>query len=142
MKQNLEKIKRFIYSNEAEKEFQENAKTECHCTTPILHQFEVTSRVTNTKVFPIGNVCIMKFADTNTFEIMRRVSNVLMKSKSDIIKQKKAMEEEDYVIRGETTKDGTETHAIRRLTKKYVHVRNQEKGRSVLQTVYAKELLY
>ena len=92
MKQNLEKIKRFIYSNEAEKEFQENAKTECHCTTPILHQFEVTSRVTNKKVFPIGNVCIMKFADTNTFEIMKRVSNVLMKSKSDIIKQKKAME--------------------------------------------------
>jgi len=98
LKQNLKKIKRFIYSNEPEKECQENAKTECHCTTPILHQFEVTSRVTNKKVFPIGNVCIMKFADTNTLEIMKQVSNVLMKSKSDKIKQKKAMEEKQRVM--------------------------------------------
>ena len=89
LKQNLKKIKRFVNSNESEKEYEENAKTECHCTTPILHQFEVTSRVTNKKVFPIGKVCIMKFADTNTLEIMKQVSNVLLKSK---IKQKKAME--------------------------------------------------
>jgi len=98
LKQNLKKIRHFVYSNESEKEYEENAKTECHCTTPILHQFEVTSRITNKKVFPIGKVCIMKFADTNTLEIMKQVSNILMKSKSVKIKQKIAIEKKIMLL--------------------------------------------
>ena len=88
--------KTIVYNNEPEKECQENAKTECHCTTPILHQFKVTSGVTNKKVFLSGNLCIMKFAETYTLEIMKQVSNVIMKSKSD--KNTKSMEKKIVLL--------------------------------------------
>ena len=51
----------------------------CQCETPIIHQFEVRSRITPKIVHPVGRICIMKFADTDTLQIMKQVSQVIIK---------------------------------------------------------------
>ena len=51
----------------------------CHCGVRILHKFEVTNRVTKMKVYPIGRTCILKFANTNTSKIMKRMNKIIQK---------------------------------------------------------------
>ena len=79
-KTNIRKIKQFLQTKGSETEYLETGRNAyCECGTQIIHQFEVTNHITNKKVFPIGRICIMKFADTTTLEIMKDVGKVILK---------------------------------------------------------------
>ena len=98
--ENLEKIKKKLLE-----EKEETRKIgHCHCGTRISHQFEVRSRITNKNVYPVGRICIMKFADTDILEIMKQVGQLIIKHNCSKEKKRrqmelKAMRQEDKVIR-------------------------------------------
>ena len=92
-KTNIRKIKQFLQTKGSETEYLETGRNAyCECGTQIIHQFEVTNRITNKKVFPIGRICIMKFADTTTLEIMKDVGKAISKYTCSIEKQKRQRE--------------------------------------------------
>ena len=78
VKMNFKKIKNFIFRLEENHNFSIGQFDECKCTVPIKHKFEVKNRFTQKKMFPVGNICIMKFSDTNTLKIMKSVSKIIM----------------------------------------------------------------
>ena len=55
----LEKIIRFLNSMDKQTESLETRIITCKYRTPIVHQFEVTSRITRKWVFPVGRICII-----------------------------------------------------------------------------------
>ena len=62
----------------------------CHCGVRILHKFEVTNRITKKKVYPIGRTCILKFANTNTSKIMKRMNKIIQKrNQNPVVPSKK-----------------------------------------------------
>ena len=92
-KTNIRKIKQFLQTKGSENEYLETGRNaHCECGIRIIHQFEVTNRMTNKKVFPIGRICIMKFADTTTLEIMKDVGKAIYKYTCSIEKQKRQIE--------------------------------------------------
>ena len=59
---------------------QETPVDKCQCNVPILHKFEVTNRITKKTVYPIGRMCVLKFANTNTYNIINRINTIITKS--------------------------------------------------------------
>ena len=93
LKENMEKIKKFLDSMLKEKECLETGRNAyCKCEVQIIHQFEVTSRITKKKVFPVGRICIMKFSNTDTLAIMKEVSLVITKHACSKAKKDRQME--------------------------------------------------
>ena len=90
--ENLDKIIKFLNSMDNETENSETGKSECECGTEIVHMFEVTSRITKKKVFPVGRICIMKFLNTDTLAIMKEVSRVITKHACSKAKKDRQME--------------------------------------------------
>ena len=89
-KTNIRKIKDFLKTIGSENQYLETGRnTYCECGTQIIHQFEVTNRITGKIVFPVGRICIMKFADTTTLETMKDVGKAISKYTCSIEKQKK-----------------------------------------------------
>ena len=101
---NLKEIKDFLLEEEEHQNSETGKLERCHCNTPIVHKFEVRSRITTKNVYPVGRVCIMKFADTDTLQIMKQVSQVIIKHSCSNEKKRrqlelKAMRQEDKIIR-------------------------------------------
>ena len=76
---NMNKIQNFI-SNLQSEYLRSCDFDNCHCGVQILHKFEVTNRITKRKVYPIGRTCILKFANTNTSNIMKKMNRIIQKS--------------------------------------------------------------
>ena len=75
---NMNTIRNFI--NDLEYEHSNFDNCHCHCGVQILHKFEVTNRITKMKVYPIGRTCILKFANTKTSKIVKRMIKIIQKS--------------------------------------------------------------
>ena len=76
---NMNKIQNFL-SNLKSEYIKGCTFDNCHCGVQILHKFEVTNRITKRKVYPIGRTCILKFANTNTSNIMKKMNRIIRKS--------------------------------------------------------------
>lgn len=94
IKQNLKKIRRVVCMLEGNEYFEVGQFGRCKCTVRIVHKFQVKSRATQKEVFPVGNICIMKFADTDTLEIMKRVYSIITVSE-----EKRRIKEELTLMR-------------------------------------------
>ena len=93
-KTNIRKIKDFLKTIGSDNQYLETGRNSyCECGTQIIHQFEVTNRITNKKVFPVGRICLMKFADTTTIQIMKDVGKAIMKYTCSIEKQKRQIDD-------------------------------------------------
>ena len=79
---NINIIRTFLTSklSKLQLQVQETPVDKCHCNVPILHKFEVTNRITKKTVFPIGRMCVLKFANTNTYNIINRINTIITKS--------------------------------------------------------------
>ena len=75
---NMNTIRNYVNNLQSE---DSNVRTfdNCHCGVRILHKFQVTNRITKMKVYPIGRTCILKFANTNTSRIMKRMNKIIQK---------------------------------------------------------------
>ena len=91
IRDNVKKIRNFINNLEFEYPPQLRTVDNCHCSVPIVHKFEVTNRITNKTVYPIGRTCILKFANTNTCKIIKRVNTIIIKT----MKKRKLVEIND-----------------------------------------------
>ena len=92
LNENLEKNIRFLNSMDKQTESLETGKITCECGTPIVHQFEVTSRITRKMVFPVGRICIIKFSNNDTLKIMNEVSRVITQHSRSKTKKRRMME--------------------------------------------------
>ena len=103
MKVNLNKIKKFISEIGGTLYYTLGEFDQCKCTVKIKHKFQVKNRKTGKEIFPIGRICIMKFAytDTDTLKIMEKVSKLIMVSeeKRRVHLELKLMRLEDKVVR-------------------------------------------
>ena len=100
---NLKKIKQFLIKIGGNLYYTLGEFDECKCTVKIKHKFQVKNRITGKEIFPIGRICIMKFAytDTDTLKIMEKVSKLIMVSeeKRRVHLELKLMRLEDKVVR-------------------------------------------
>ena len=79
-------------STKLQLQVQETPLDKCHCNVPILQKFKVTNRITKKTVYPIGQMCVLKFANTNTYNIINRINTIIRKSiktKRKIMNKKK-----------------------------------------------------
>ena len=79
IRDNVKKIRNFINNLEFEYPPQLRTVDNCQCSVLIVHKFEVTNRITNKTVYPIGRTCILKFSKTNTCKIIKRVNTIIIK---------------------------------------------------------------
>ena len=81
-KDNVKIIRAFVTTklSKLQLQVQETPVDKCHCNVPILHKFEVTNRITKKTVYPIGRMCVLKFANTNTYKIIKRMNTIIRKS--------------------------------------------------------------
>ena len=77
VRDNIHRIRNFLNNLQSE---EYRIFDNCHCGVPILHRFEVTNRITQSKVYPIGRTCILKFANTSTCKIMKRMNRIVKKN--------------------------------------------------------------
>ena len=100
---NMQRIREILMNFPDEQEHANDVEgyDHCQCDTAIRYYFALKNRVTSQRVCPIGRVCIIKFADTDTARILTEANKIFESyySTKEKKKEKKRMKEELMLMR-------------------------------------------